>query len=86
MNLLLNFILSATETDQTFLVMQGNPQLADQDHIQMTSKDLQEWRFLTDQPVAVLGDPQRKKPKSFLIFRGNLLCFSLWSLPLILSL
>jgi len=73
---------------------QGHLEQAVQDHVQAVFEYLQGWRLhhLPGQPVPVLGhshsekvfpDVQREPP---VFLRGNLLCFSLCPLPLVLSL
>lgn len=78
-NLLLNPILSVIQTDPTLLAKQGNLHLADWDHVQMTSRYLQEWTLhnVTEQPVPVLSDPHKGwgQKKSFFIFTANLHCY-----------
>lgn len=70
------------------LLKQGHREYAIQDHFQMIFSCHQGQRLhnLPVQPGALLSYPQRKKKKShFLMFRGNLPCFSLCLLPLVLS-
>ena len=68
------------------LLEQGNLEPVAQDRVQMAFELLQERRLynLSGQPVVVLSHPHSKK--CFLMFRWTLLCVSLCSLPLVLSL
>lgn len=68
------------------LLKQGNLQPAAQDHIQTAFDSFQHGRLhnISAQPVPLLSPLTVKQ--FFLMFRGNILCFSLCQLPLVLSL
>lgn len=68
---------------------QGQLEQDAQGCVQSGFQCLHEWRVynISEQPEQVLSYSHRKKKQTcFLMFRQNLLCFSLWPLPLVLSL
>ena len=68
------------------LFKQGHPAQGAQDHVQMAFEDLQGGDFTTFLDNLCQCSKTYTVMKSFLIFRGNILCSSLCPLLLILSL